>query len=75
MQGAPSGAVEACASPSAPTEGSRCRAPGGGTEAAVLGSMGAVRGRFAADTATPVRISCALLYWSVLLEMTTVGSL
>ena len=49
--------------------------PGGGTEAAVLGSIGAVLGRFAAEAATPVRISCALLYWSVLRDITTVGSL
>ena len=73
----PSGAVDACASlgPSAFPIESRCSMPGGGTEAAVVGSIGAVLGRFAAEAATPVRISCALLYWSVLLEMTTVGSL
>ena len=73
----PSGAVDACANlgPSVLPKESRCSMPGGGTEAAVQGSIGAVLGRFAAEAATPVRISCALLYWSVLLEMTTVGSL
>ena len=69
--------MDACANlgPSVLPKESRCSMPGGGTEAAVQGSMGAVLGRFAAEAATPVRISCALLYWSVLLEMTTVGSL
>jgi hypothetical protein len=37
--------------------------------------MGAVRGRLTAATDTPVSSSCALAYWSVRREMTTVGSL
>ena len=74
---APSGAVDACTNlgPSDLPDDNRCSMPGGGTEAAVVGSIGAVLGRFAAEAATPVRISCALLYWSVLREITTVGSL
>ena len=69
----PSGAEEACARRDGRSSEASAAA-GGGTDAACGGNCGAVRGRLAALADTPVRISCALLYWSVRREITTVGS-